>query len=92
MTAPVEVIIDELVLRGVREADGSRVVAAFRRHLAELLAEPAGIRPEGTDAVPHPPELDRHQLAVRPTAEQDAEELGLRLATAVARAVRAVRR
>lgn len=88
MTAPVEVVIDELVLRGVREAGAPRVVAAFRRHLAALLSVPADISPEGTGALPHPPEADQHLVTVRPAEEQDAEQLALRLAVAVARAVR----
>jgi hypothetical protein len=92
VTAPVEVVIDELVLRGVREADGSLVVAAFRRHLAELLAAPGDLPPQGVGPATRLPELDVHPAAVRPTAEQDAEDAALRLAAAVVRAVLAVRR
>jgi hypothetical protein len=92
VSAPVEVIIDELVLRGVREADGPRVVAAFRRQLAELLLASADIPAESAGPVRHPPHFDQHPVAVRPTEEQDAEELATRLAAAVARAARAARR
>lgn len=56
MTAPAEVVIDRLVLHGVREADAPAVVAAFRRHLAELLRDPGAGRRERGDLA----ETERH--------------------------------
>jgi hypothetical protein len=38
VTAPLEVVIDHLVLAGVDEADAPEVVRAFREHLAAELA------------------------------------------------------
>ncbi len=46
MTAPLDVVIDHLVLGGVDEADAPEVVRAFREHLAAELA--------GNDADPLP--------------------------------------
>lgn len=84
MNAPVEVEIDQLVLDGVREPDVPAVLAAFRRHLAVLLADPATPRTpvtgewaEGLDG--------REPVAGGPPP---GERLGRELAAAVARAVR----
>ncbi|MEV7731556.1 hypothetical protein AB0O75_05460 [Streptomyces sp. NPDC088921] len=81
MTAPIEVEIDRLVLHGVREPDAPAVLAAFRRNLAALLADPArSIIPVTTETWT--------ATGQAPPAERDSERLGRDLAAAVARAVR----
>lgn len=79
--APVEVEIDHLVLRGVAEPDVPLVLAAFRRHLAALLADPAG-PPTSVTTAGGWSEGEGRQLV------PDGERLGRELALAVARAVR----
>jgi hypothetical protein len=58
VTAPLEVVIDHLVLGGVAEQDAPEVVRAFREHLAAELAGndtdplPASAAgPDGTDRI-----------------------------------------
>ncbi|MFJ1708985.1 hypothetical protein [Kitasatospora sp. NPDC088346] len=83
MTWPVEVEIEQLVLRGIQEADVPAVLAAFRRHLAVLLRDPATPRTPVTEEVAPGPD------AVEASAQApDGERLGRELAAAVARVVR----
>ncbi|MGW7018085.1 hypothetical protein ACWGGS_01705 [Streptomyces decoyicus] len=78
--APLEVEIEQLVLRGIREPDAPAVLTAFREHLAALLVDPGTPltavaefgRPDGAGVLP----------------EHETERLGRELALAVARAVR----
>ncbi|MFJ9456286.1 hypothetical protein ACIRST_14495 [Kitasatospora sp. NPDC101447] len=82
-TAPIEVEIEHLVLRGVQEADVPQVLEVFRRRLAQLLADPATPRTPVTDArVPGPDDPES------PVRGPGGERLGRELAEAVARVVR----
>ncbi|GHE08555.1 hypothetical protein [Streptomyces alanosinicus] len=81
MTAPIEVAIEQLVLRGIQEPDAPAVLAAFRRHLAALLADPAAPGPSVTTERP-PRESEGRQSV------PDSELLGRQLAFTVARVVR----
>lgn len=82
MTAPIEVVVDALVLRGVREADAPAVVAAFTRHLSALLR---GYAVEDVPAATTPvPGNEQPQ----PVDEPAADRLGRALAAATHRSVR----
>ena len=76
MSAPREVVIDQLVLRGVSEPDAPHVIAAFRRHLADLLTSSASAHDE------LPRAQDPHSAH-----DGDIDKLGRDLALSVARAV-----
>lgn len=77
--APVEVVVDRLILNGVQEGDASAVVAAFRRHLAAMLVDPATPGARVTRA-------SGARAGQPPQAESETERLGRELAAAVARA------
>ena len=83
MTGPareVEVVVDRLVLHGVREADVDAVVHAFRSHLAVL----AGGEPSPADTTP---ERQRSRTRRSPPAagprHDEAAAIGRRAAAAV---------